>query len=72
MNCYRVVLYWGIRQVLIWLLLFIFIFLGGKTPDPSSLKNVRTYKDIMQEQDLYRDQVRYDLKINNTCTYTPI
>lgn len=72
MNCYRVVLYWGIRQVLIWWLLFIFIFLGGKTPDPSSLKNVRTYKDIMQEQDLHRDQVRYDLKINNTCTYTPI
>lgn len=72
MNCYRVVLYWGIRQVLIWLLFFIFIFLGGKTPDPSSLKNVRTYKDIMQEQDLHRDQVRYDLKINNTCTYTPI
>lgn len=72
MNCYCVVLYWGIRQVLIWWLLFIFIFLGGKTPDPSSLKNVRTYKDIMQEQDLHRDQVRYDLKINNTCTYTPI
>ena len=43
---------------------FIFIFLGGKTPDPSLLKNVRTYKDIMQEQDLHRDQVCYDLKIN--------
>ena len=60
---------WGICKELIWLLLFICIFLGGKTPDPASLKNVRTYKDIMQEVDLHRDQVRYDLKINNTCTY---
>lgn len=69
MNCYHVMLYWRICKELIWLLLFIFIFLGGKTPDPASLKNVRTYKDIMQEQDLHRDQVCYDLKINNTCTY---
>lgn len=30
---------------------------GGKTPDPSQLKNVRTYVDVMQEQDLRRDQV---------------
>ncbi|KAK2561380.1 Splicing factor 3B subunit 1 [Acropora cervicornis] len=29
---------------------------GGKTPDPSSLKNVRTYKDIIQEMDLQKDQ----------------
>ena len=48
---------------------FYFYFLGGKTPDPASLKNVRTYKDIMEELDLHRDQVHYDLKINNTCTY---
>ncbi|KXJ28297.1 splicing factor 3B subunit 1 isoform X1 [Exaiptasia diaphana] len=30
---------------------------GGKTPDPSQLKNVRTYSDVMIEQDLRRDQV---------------
>lgn len=65
MNCYHAMLYWGICKELIWSLLFIFIFLGGKTPDPSSLKNVRTYKDIMQEQDLHRDQVCYGLKIKN-------
>ncbi|XP_020917463.1 splicing factor 3B subunit 1 isoform X2 [Exaiptasia diaphana] len=31
--------------------------MGGKTPDPSQLKNVRTYSDVMIEQDLRRDQV---------------
>jgi len=35
----------------------LFILVGGKTPDPSSLKNVRTYKDIIQEMDLQKDQV---------------
>ena len=34
-----------------------FLLVGGKTPDASSLKHVRTYKDIIQEQDLHRDQV---------------
>lgn len=73
MNCYHVMLYCGICKELICLLLFIFIFLGGKTPDPASLKNVRTYKDIMQEQDLHRDQVCYDLKITiHLPMYTPI
>lgn len=57
MNYYHVMLYQGICKELIWALLFIFIFLGGKTPDPASLKNVRTFKDIMQEQALHRDQV---------------
>ena len=65
MKCYHVMLYWGICKELIWSSFFIFIFLGGKTPDPSTLKNVRTYKDIMQEQDLHRDQVSHGLKINN-------
>lgn len=35
----------------------LFILVGGKTPDPSLLKNVRTYKDIIQEMDLQKDQV---------------
>ena len=48
---------------------FYFYFLGGKTPDPASLKNVRTYKDIMEEQDLHRDQVHYDLKTSNSSHY---
>ena len=42
----------------------LFVYVGGKTPDPSALKNVRTYKDIVQEQDLQRDQVCY------TCSKT--
>ncbi|XP_073236837.1 splicing factor 3B subunit 1-like isoform X1 [Porites lutea] len=29
---------------------------GGKTPDPVMLKNMRTYKDIVEEQVLQRDQ----------------
>lgn len=36
--------------------LFLF-FVGGKTPDPVMLKNMRTYKDIVEEQVLQRDQV---------------
>lgn len=36
----------------------LFYFLvGGKTPDPVMLKNMRTYKDIVEEQVLHRDQV---------------
>ncbi|XP_048578646.1 splicing factor 3B subunit 1 isoform X1 [Nematostella vectensis] len=30
---------------------------GGKTPDANQLKHMRTYKDVMQEHDLRRDQV---------------
>lgn len=37
-----------------------FLLVGGKTPDASSLKNVRTYKDIIEQQDLVRDQVCCD------------
>lgn len=48
--------------------MFLFCFVcvfcsGGKTPDPALLKQVRTYKDVMQEQDLRRDQVHYHTKL---------
>lgn len=33
------------------------LFVGGKTPDPVILKNKRTYKDIIEEQRLQKEQV---------------
>ena len=46
-----------VYKQLIWCLPFLCLLLGGKTPDPALLKNVRTYQDIMHEQGLHREQV---------------
>ena len=46
-----------------------FLLVGGKTPDPSSLKNVRTYRDIIEQQDLTRDQVCCDSVCHGLCLF---
>ena len=35
-------------------------YIGGKTPDPKSLVNKRTYIDIMQENEMQREKVGYN------------